>query len=57
MQVNPNEAPEGYIAVEWDESSGCDYCIFSDVYEECMRALCYPTFRRDKHNVIFIKKE
>jgi len=56
--LDPNEAPEGYIAVEWDKHiDRCEFCAFTDDELACMDAHCYDTYRKDKSNVYFIKKE
>ena len=59
-RINPNEAPEGYIAVkEVDEINVCSGCSFeADFSTKCTRfsTLCTANFRKDKSRVIFIKK-
>ena len=54
--VNPNEAPEGYIAVQYIGS--CRDCAF-DVLESCeaIGVSCSPYRRDDGKNVYFISKE
>ena len=56
MDVNPNEAPEGYVAVK---SWGCDGCAFDVVSDDwmckCLRS-CISTRRKDECSVIFVKK-
>ena len=51
MAVNPNEAPEGYLAVAI--KSGCQGCAFRG---NCWRADCAPHNRKDLCHVIFVKK-
>lgn len=54
MAVNPNEAPEGYEAVE---SDGCrDECAFEYRSKECLSVACAETTREDGCYVIFVKK-
>ena len=60
-KVNPNEAPEGYIAVkEVDEINVCNGCSFdADFGTKCTKPItyyCTANFRKDKSRVIFIKK-
>lgn len=54
--VNPNEAPEGYISVQYIGS--CRDCAF-DVLESCeaIGVSCSPYRRDDGENVYFIPKE
>ena len=52
--VDPNEAPEGYLAVE---GSGCFWCAFNDMpLDDCLSAECEASRRKDGHYVIFVKK-
>ena len=53
MAINPNEAPEGYVAVE---GSGCKGCALKDRTVECWHAECAASTRKDGHFVIFVKK-
>ena len=54
MPVNPNEAPEGYEAVE---SNGCDgECAFEYRSKECLSVACGSCHRKDECCVIFVKK-
>lgn len=53
MAINPNEAPEGYVAVE---GSGCKDCALKDCSVECWYAECAASSREDGHYVIFVKK-
>ena len=59
-KVNPNEAPEGYIAVkEVDEINVCKDCSF-DFGTKCTKPhtyYCTAKLRKDKSRVIFIKKQ
>lgn len=54
MPVNPNEAPEGFVAVEQD---GCDGCYFQRG-KSCTIPLNYPSCteytRDDGVSVVFI---
>ena len=52
-KVDPNEAPEGYVAVECAECYGCE---FSYISPECLGAACGSGNRKDGCYVIFIKK-
>ena len=54
MAVNPNEAPEGYVAVECAECYGCE---FSYISPECLGAACGSAHRKDGCNVIFVKRD
>ena len=52
--IDPNEAPEGYLAVE---GSGCFWCAFKDTPpDDCLSAECRASRRKDGHCVIFVKK-
>ena len=51
--VDPNEAPEGYLAVEY---CGCDGCAFTYIDKDCLSAICGGGYRQDGCNVIFVKK-
>jgi len=55
MKVNPNEAPEGYIAIE---TASCDGCALDAAEHNklCYQADCLPGNRHDTCSVIFIKK-
>ena len=50
MKVNPNEAPEGYVAIA---EGSCYGCAFDS---NCSQANCLPGNRYDACSVIFIKK-
>ena len=50
MAVDPNEAPEGYIAVK----GACKHCVFQN--DETCCACCVPMMRKDKQYVYFVKK-
>ena len=52
--INPNDAPEGYVAIE---SFGCKECAFFEEDIFCRTAKCCPAARSDNSFVIFIKKE
>ena len=51
--IDPNEAPEGYLAVEY---RGCDGCAFKYGSADCLFAECTAIRRKDRHDVIFVKK-
>ena len=53
-KVDPNEAPEGYVAVECAECYGCDLDYLSI---ECCRAACVSMHRKDGCEVIFVKRD
>ena len=52
-KIDPNEAPEGYVAVACD---GCYGCEFFHSRPECLGAACSPGRRNDGCYVIFINK-
>lgn len=62
--VNPAEAPEGYVAVHTQgRFGGCNGCAFSIPEGECSCERvtgefprCYPDLRSDDEPCIFIKK-
>ena len=54
MRPNPNEAPEGYVAVLSPRGS-CDHCVFRDTMK-CDDAPCLPEDREDKCEVYFVEK-
>ena len=58
-KVNPNEAPEGYVAVKQFDNL-CTGCGFYDKQYYCNKFntefSCMDGYRKDKHDVIFIKK-
>ena len=52
--IDPNEAPEGYLAVE---ERGCFGCAFNDKpLNDCLSVECEASRRKDGHSVIFVKK-
>ena len=51
--IDPNEAPEGYFAVE---SDWCILCALKYMSAECLSAKCVASHRKDGHPVIFVKK-
>ena len=60
MAVDPDEAPEGYIAVE-DVNSGCRSCVFLGCDAPCPKNkeggyLCSSGNRKDEQSVYFVKK-
>ena len=54
MAVNPNEAPDGYEAVESDWCNGD--CAFEFGSKECRSVACANIDRKDGCFVIFVKK-
>ena len=59
-KVNPNEAPEGYIAV-YQGNNLCNGCDFYSSYYGCSQLegiiSCIGSQRNDKKTVVFIKKQ
>ena len=59
-KVNPNEAPEGYVAV-YQGKNLCTGCSFSSGYYGCNQLgeiiSCVDSQRKDKQTVIFIKNQ
>ena len=53
-RVDPNEAPEGYVAVECAECYGCEFSYLSP---KCLGAACGSAHRKDGCNVIFVKRD
>lgn len=53
-KVDPNEAPEGYMAAE--EDLVCLGCSFIYPSKECIAVSCGGAYRKDGRDVIFIKK-
>lgn len=59
-QVNPNEAPEGYVAVYSPEGlcgEGEDFCKCAFFRADCSHITCSKDDRQDEQHVFFIKKE
>ena len=53
--LDPNEAPDGYIAVERVEHmDDCEFCAFTDDELACMDAHCYDNYRNYKTQGYFI---
>jgi hypothetical protein len=55
--IDPNEAPDGYIAVPWydTEHAGCAACAFSgERIAECIEVLCCENNRKDRTSVYFV---
>ena len=50
--VDKNDAPKGYIAVKSNDS--CSGCVLDNCVDSC--GACMPWDRRDKEDVIFVKK-
>jgi hypothetical protein len=57
MLLNPNEAPEGFIAVEDDNDDKCSADCALLGCSACANAVCAKEERKDKTSVYFIKKE
>ena len=59
MKLNPNEAPDGFIAARSSLRIGCcSGCYWEhEGYSVCKRKKCISITRSDAHDVIFIKKE
>ena len=56
-KVNPEDAPEGYIAVPLPEINPCDACAFIKQKDTCHgNRKCTPSVRQDYCHVIFKKK-
>lgn len=56
MPVNPNEAPEGFMAVESEIAALCAGCHFASLSDEqCQQIMCMSWERDDGSNVIFIR--
>ena len=53
MAIDPNEAPEGFVAVEY--AAGCEGCAF--IAEDCRRIACNNFQRNDGCCVIFVKRD
>lgn len=51
-KVDPNEAPEGYMAVESESCANCALINLGD----CVSADCNRDVREDGRNVIFVKR-
>lgn len=56
MAFNPNEAPEGYAAVESEWGNGCYVCDCKPLSKECVSTACEGSYRKDGCCVIFVKK-
>lgn len=62
LGVDPNDAPEGFIAVAEDQDlPSCSGCYYQDSDNWCNRpsnmAKCTPMYRKDGKYVIFVKKQ
>ena len=56
-KIDPNEAPEGYLAVDdSDGEKGCDPCSFAPLSKGCYSFPCSATLRKDGCYVFFVKK-
>lgn len=58
MQVNPNEAPEGYVA-QFSGTGSCTGCYFFDdgICTKENRISCQKQLRKDECEVVFVKIE
>ena len=55
MPVNPNEAPEGFMAVESEIAALCAGCHFASLSDEqCQQIMCMSWERDDGFSVIFV---
>ena len=55
--VDPNEAPEGYLAVgDSDGAKGCAPCSFTVYSKGCISFPCAASRRKDGCYVFFVKK-
>lgn len=55
MPVNPNEAPEGFVAMDAARTYGCRECVFEPLPDSvCNRFKCTPEERKDGGNVYFV---
>ena len=54
MPINPNEAPEGFVAIKQGDSA-CTGCHFWLNAYSCPAVPCSSTGRKDWCNVIFIR--
>jgi hypothetical protein len=55
MPLNPNEAPEGFIAVKApDDKCSVDCALLG--CSACAQAVCEKEKRKDKTSVYFVKK-
>lgn len=59
MKLDPNEAPEGYVAVPIGNNPAnfCRGCAFQNDEEMCNSAKCMIVNRKDRQSVIFKKRE
>ena len=53
MPVNPNEAPDGFVAAHLD-GMNCETCAMADDPLRCFSSKCMTWERQDKSNVMFI---
>tara|TARA_R110002020_G_scaffold41921_21_gene123283 strand:- start:1248 stop:1445 length:198 start_codon:yes stop_codon:yes gene_type:complete len=58
--INPNDAPEGYVAEEqfYHGQGGCQGCSFIGERNKhgCLDRMCLDMDREDQTNVIFIEE-
>ena len=50
-KLDPNEAPDGYVAMEDDASNACDFCDIKYGSSLCMDQRCAYDEREDGCNV------
>jgi hypothetical protein len=60
--LDPNDAPDGHVAVACNIWRICSECAFAPGYSQrkwrpCRIIRCLPQYRVDRCNVIFKKKE
>lgn len=55
--INPNEAPEGYVAIPVPTNTICSECDYQYVSSDCSNipVSCLAKNRNDKQTVIFVK--
>jgi hypothetical protein len=56
MELNPNEAPQGYLA-QLFEGAGRAECALRKLYDLCNEVGCTPIDRKDECQVIFVRHE
>ena len=57
MPVDPNEAPEGFVAVAAGSLATCDGCAFDPLPDDaCMKHKCMGWERDDGFSVIFVPR-
>ena len=59
-KIDPNEAPEGYMAVDDnDGEAGCNLCSFDFKFstKDCFYSPCHKNYRKDGCSVYFVKRD